>query len=78
MSGWAEYIKMDMRIWVELSSHWNNSYCHVTSHLVTSHNRRPRDRRFFRRPGGFCGRVREERTCIKGLGRESKEVWKVE
>ena len=62
---------MTVRIWGELSPQWKSSYQFTT-------NRRSRDHRLFRRLGGFCGMVREERAWIKGLGRESKELWKVE
>ena len=34
MRRWAEYIKMAMRTWVEFSSQWKSSYCHVASHLA--------------------------------------------
>ena len=46
------------------------------THGTSLHNSRCRGDSFFRWLGGFCERESEERTWIKGLGRESKEVRK--
>ena len=59
-------MQMAMRVWVELSPT-----------VMSLQNRRSRGHPLFRCLGGFCG-WESERARIKGLGWESKEVWKVE